>query len=212
MKERPILFSAPMVRAILAGTKTQTRRVVKPQPPAEARDAGCITSFTDAKYVGIWWWLDSLNLLEAGIVGDEFRCPYGNPGDQLWVRESHSIGPDPSAVLLPGEDYGALRWPHVTYAADGAIEKRDTVWTGQYGRSRPSIHMPRWACRLVLEISDVRVQRLHEITEADAVAEGASTPGPFAVHHFMDLWISINGRESWLANPWVWALTFRRLP
>ena len=72
--------------------------------------------------------------------------------------------------------------------------------------------MPRWASRITLEITDVRVQRLHAITEADAVAEGVSTPGPFAVDHFRDIWSAINGADSWAANPWVWALTFRRLP
>lgn len=209
MKERPILFSAPMVRA-LAGTKTQTRRLVKPQP-----------QFRNDHHA-----TDLRALLK--------HCPYGQPGDRLWVREAHSIGPGPGVALVPGETAGALRWPHVTYPADGAVLRRDERWKGAFGKLRPSIHMPRWACRLVLEVTEVRVERLQDISEADAIAEGIETspslafPGrdvfcDYRVPHdpaewfgnpvdsYRSLWEQINGPDSWRANPWVWTVSFRRL-
>lgn len=192
MRERPILMSAPMVRALLAGTKTQTRRVVKPQPSILSGDLLC--------------WKDD------ALTDDEMaaRCPYGRPGDRLWVRETHSIGPGPGVPLQPGESAGTLRWPHVTYLADGAIERRDTRWKGAFGVTRPSIHMPRWASRITLRITDVQVERLQDISEKDAVAEGTAghPDGPW--HAYRSLWTLINGPGSWDANPWVWVLTFEK--
>ena len=222
MRERPILFSAPMVRALLAGNKTQTRRVVKPQPPLAARDAGCITSSTDPSHVGAWWWLDSLDLLEAGVVGEEFRCPHGQPGDRLWVRETFATCG--SRVRYRADQADPNDYPGVNFQP----------W-------RPSIHMPRSASRITLEITDVRVQRLHDITCEDILAEGVRVPaceqtgnalidistpdGPGAFltreqfknpdallrAHWAALWCAINGRASWDANPWVWAITFQRV-
>jgi hypothetical protein len=205
-KERPIIFSAPMVQAILDGRKTQTRRIVKPQPdecwwPIQNRTAGC----SDAVFQS-----------EAGLGRREvhrIRCPYGSPGDRLWVRET----------WRPSQVEGKA-W----YAA--------TCGDGLHGRWRPSIHMPRWASRLTLEIAGVRVERVQDITEADAIAEGirsftkdskilkywACDPceGPMkrawqdlprsAVEAYATLWESINGPGSWAANPWVWVIEFKR--
>jgi hypothetical protein len=185
-KERPIIFSAPMVQAILDGRKTQTRRIVKPQPdecwwPIQNRTAGC----SDAVFQS-----------EAGLGRREvhrIRCPYGSPGDRLWVRET----------WRPSQVEGKA-W----YAA--------TCGDGLHGRWRPSIHMPRWASRLTLEITGVRVERVQEISEADAYAEGIApwtspeqTFSPVVRYH--ELWDSINGPGSWASNPWVWVLSFKRI-
>lgn len=226
-KERPILMSAPMVRAILAGTKTQTRRVVKQHKafgewgvngPDDAYDAT-----TDDDGQGFF-----LVAGDHGYAGP-VPCPYGQPGDRLWVRETWS--PD-----------FANYYPHdrAFYAADKHhqvdIEVRDGV-RGIYSpesrvfvpfKWRPSIHMPRLASRITLEIVSVRVERLQDISEADAKYEGiAPLPHhdgrwmsehakglnfPSAVAAFRTLWESINGPGSWAANPWVWVVEFRRLP
>lgn len=197
-KQRPILFNAQMVRAILAGTKTQTRRVVKPQAGAE---------------------VVPVLLNNRG----EWPCPYGKPGDQLWVRETwqhsnHPFGPaDESCAIFYRADY----WddPH---GMDG--EKSPE---GKYREWRPSIHMPRWAFRIMLEIVSVRVERLWVISEADAMAEGAdlahfgvdayglpSGCAVMSISHragYIELWESINGPGSWDANPWVWVVEFKRV-
>lgn len=208
MKERPILFSAPMVRAILARAKTQTRRVVKPQPIM--RDGEPL------------WPNDAKKPRGRGFED----CPYGRPGDRLWVREAHSIGPGPGVPLQPGETAGALRWPHVTYLADGAVERRDMRWKGAFGVGRPSIHMFRWASRITLEVTDVRVERLQHISADDAKAEGISefiggwwcehddaeqVAGMTPQEGYRQLWERINGPESWAANPWVWVVEFKRV-
>lgn len=197
MKERPILFSAPMVRAILAGQKTQTRRVVKPQPRTGVNDAG--TQF--------WVW-DAPKSWKGGSMGfynhpheslsDSINCfmarncPYGQPGDRLWVREAFS-------------DCG---FGHVEYRATAPADS-NLRWT-------PSIHMPRWASRILLEVVSVRMERLRDITIEDAEAEGLrQTPKPFPwidpVLWFEHLWKSINGPDSWDVNPWVWVVEFKRV-
>lgn len=176
MKERPILFSAPMVRAILKGRKTQTRRVVKSQPPLFAH----ATRHHQRLMVP--------------------NCPYGQPGDLLWVREAWAYHPDyPESTRRaiyrsePGVEYDVPRW-------------------------RPSIHMPRWASRILLEIVAVRVERLNDISEADAMAEGVdafiNSDGDEieqASVMFMRLWEQINGPGSWAANSWVWVVEFKKL-
>lgn len=205
MRERPILFSGPMVRALLSGRKTQTRRVVKGEALRWLDDAGFTPAFV----------ADPANSL----------CPYGVSGDRLWVKETHAIVPRTAyamsdgvqQTLKPGDDHDAA-----VYAADWERSKP--------GRWRPSIHMPRWASRLMLEITDVRVERLQEIGEADAEAEGISIQRPAdkdggrhfgvegldvdektAARAFRSLWEHINGRDRWEANPWVWTVSFRVL-
>lgn len=195
MKERPILFSGPMVRAILDGRKTQTRRVVKPQPETA----------TDCPYhVGV------------GQSRKSRTCPYGTVGDRLWVREA----------WLPFDQDHVIGDCKVAYMAEATPTseeiRKEYIREGRNYRWRPSIHMPRWASRITLEITGVRVERLQEISETDAIAEGAMSqlcsmhdqPDAMKFTHrngFTNLWQSINGPESWASNPWVWVIEFRRL-
>lgn len=204
MKERPILFSAPMVRAILAGTKTQTRRIVKSEHVEDA---------------DIWAYSAERDLWESGLGtdapgrfghGEWVRCPYGKPGDKLWVRETFCHR-DPE--YHPERGY----W----YAATDDVD--DPRWT-------PSIHMPRRASRITLNVTNVRVERLQDISEEDAKAEGVR---PFLETHdrfspeqridgdsvtekphrtaFVCLWDEINGdRALFASNPWVWVVEFKQ--
>jgi hypothetical protein len=287
MTERPILFSAPMVRAIRDDSKTQTRRLVKPQPPRV---------------------MPPPQRHEFSIGGHDYRCPYGQPGDVkptrfrdaappangwYWVRwadadqerlvwlvrvpdepqdnppetETHrwvwskSPEDDPESLVLDIADPMSIEWRRpgdmlwvretwdwrdwswnkdcrvrIAYAADGEqadktspVGWRPTIYN--YERWRPSIHMPRWASRITLEVTGVRVERLHDISEEDARAEGVNEfPIRFqdqrgrirqATYHrmaesnkeaFQRLWRSVYGGDSWDANPWVWVVEFRRLP
>ncbi len=196
MKERPILFSAPMVRAILAGTKTQTRRVAK-HPLAQN-----LSYIVD---IGKGWFGD-----EEGEV--QIRCPYGQPGDRLWVRETWQAvsGNDRARHIMthPRPDRGWLE-----YAATPRADEPAYKW-------RPSIHMPRWASRITLEVTGVRVERLQDISEADAMAEGVhysllekiqAGQDRWARHAYKKLWETINGSDSWDLNPWVWVVEFKRV-
>lgn len=190
MKERPILFSAPMVRALLAGTKSQTRRVVKPQPRILAGELLC-------------WKDDALTDDQMAV-----RCPYGSPGDRLWVREAFMHEPADycweASVSIP------CRPASTVYRADFHESQPGEGW-------KPSIHMPRSLSRILLDVTAVRVERLQDISATDAIAEGLSTRlrEHDAVCHLLDqyrdLWESINGPESWDANPWVWVVEFKRV-
>ena len=205
MKERPILFSAPMVRALLAGTKTQTRRVFK------------------AKNGGVWPNKNDL----PGMQQIMRSCPYGQPGDRLWVRENFDF--------LPAGGPDEPQACEIVYWVTGSREPRECPHDYNpmiYGREkiRPSIHMPRWASRITLEITSVRVERLQDISEKDCWAEGIEE----VMHDFDDasqcdmakrlgcciedakplyaqLWEHINGQGSWDANPWVWVIEFKRI-
>ena len=191
MRERPIPFSAPMVRAILSGAKVQTRRVVKPQPRILAGELLC-------------WKDDALTDCQMAA-----RSPYGQPGDRLWVREAWRTSPlfdDKPPRELP--DFAPLR-----YEADEALRG---AWAGygygHQGKYRPPMFMPRWASRMTLEITDVRVERLQEIDTVDCWAEGIpSSPDVDPHHEYIDLWKSIHGPGSWALNPWVWCISFRRI-
>ena len=177
MKERPILFSAPMVRAILDGTKTMTRRAVK----GIALD-----------------WLRPNGFTPEFVANPENHlCPYGIPGDRLWVRETFGIDDEDGSVLYFAD-------PDTAQAAEHA-----RVCEDRYPRRRPSIHMPRRASRILLEITHVRVERLQDISHEDALAEGM--PWDDSVHHFSRRWELINGAGSWDANPWVWVVEFQRV-
>lgn len=236
MTERPILFSAEMVRAILDGRKTQTRRVMKVQPypdsivTVEHYNQTVIDRHGDMQpgpeIFGAHW--------DDGERG--LRCPYGAPGDTLWVRETWAPHP-----------HGVMRCGAVYRADQGAVPDA--------GRWRPSIHMPRWASRITLRITDVRVERFQDISEDDARAEGATMrpacngfqhrypgwsmdwsevgkPSYFATGAqrgkkapltesdvslgsakwaFASLWNTINGPSAWDANPWVWVVAFERV-
>lgn len=171
MAEKPILFSGPMVRAILDGTKTQTRRAIKGGPDAEG------------------WWFP--------------KCQYGKPGDRLWVRETWANGESGLIYRADLQEFGRL--------SDGA---KRAAW--KFAAStpwKPSIHMRRVDSRIDLELTGVRVERLKELWEGDAIAEGwhpgVDCGGPF--DWFRGVWESINGVGSWAANPWVWVLEFKRV-
>lgn len=196
MSERPILFSGPMVRAILAGQKTVTRRVVTPQPPP-----GCdrVTSMPLSTETS--WHNDATREKfpqPKKRDGDVWmRCPYGMPGDTLWVRETWAPG------------YPGTADPYLYRATyEGGLEH---VWT-------PSIHMPRWASRITLRMESVRVERLHAIDEADAILEGVDAVSVADVPRnavfsrrddFVQLWEKINGKRApWKSNPWVWRVAF----
>lgn len=231
MKERGMIFNGEMVRAILDGRKTQTRRIMKPQPGPCPRG-------------GHWWpsnvFKTMLHVEEemqngkggwGGLVGD--ACPFGDVGDRIWVRETftgHYLDDDQIQDIKDGRDKASslceyrADYPDGYQAADG--------WT-------PSIHMPRWASRILLEITDVRVEQLNAISPEDAESEGLertnftgfgdepglpSYPEPdvyfdplkkqwkeYPPEAFAGLWESIYGEESWKANPWVWVIEFKRV-
>ncbi|CUW11431.1 Uncharacterised protein [Serratia grimesii] len=200
MKERPVIFNGEMVRALLEGRKTQTRRVI-----ANVGADNCIPLQKQTKTKdGIY-----THVMDAPMYG---LCPFGQVGDRLWVRETWQ-GPLVDEERF--EDYRAnadkFQTPEFCeYAADGGARPEfcdldDNVRQGW----RPSIHMPRWASRLTLEITAVRVERLQDISEADAIAEGGTKH--FNIDWFGPLWASIYGEESWNANPWVWVIEFRRV-
>lgn len=220
IKERPIPLRAHEVRGIIHGRQTQTRRIVKPQPPSLRGQKTPWASVEDMLAV----------------------CPYGKPGDRLWARETFAIETnahigDAIDYPPPFSDGRPVKWsedlidweqchyratdpmPELFYEDDGAEPK--CRWT-------PSIHMPRWAFRITLEITGVRVERLQGISEADCIAEGLESLPPAFDHGWMcaapvsggwghpvlcyrELWESINGPGSWDANPWVWCLSFRRI-
>jgi hypothetical protein len=199
IKERPILFSAPMVRALLAGTKTQTRRAAK---------LNCAGRFEKA---GKQWHPDAPAAVNA--------CPYGQPGDRLWVKKTHRFGiawDKSKPTEIP--TVAAIR-----YEADGVI--RTTGQKLETGKVRPSLFMRQAFSRLTLEITEIRVERLQSISEADAEAEGV-TPASrdhtaaavayifgakeFQAHKssYATLWEQLNGPGSWALNPWVWVISF----
>lgn len=214
-RERPIIFSEPMVRAVLAKRKTMTRRIVKPQPQ-HPRFRGMLALDDE----GIELYLHDRTLVRA------VRCPYGKPGDRLWVRETWGDC-SPGADALVG-----TKWDKPWYRADadtygllghdgeGAVYVEDVKW-------RPSIHMPRSASRITLEVTAVRIERLQDISEADAFAEGvqcesyidyrrATTEDGHPLHsHAVDLfhllWEALHGPGSWAANPLVWVIGFKRI-
>jgi hypothetical protein len=222
VKARPILFSGAMVAAILAGRKSQTRRVVKPQPPAP--NGRGEPYFAQHEIGGNnWLYLAGDAPLPTEIM--HCRCPYGMSGDRLWVRETWGYH--------GGDEYLYQRDSvAVVYRADDRLGPLDPI---PGGRWRPSIHMPRWASRITLEITGVRVERLNDISEEDALAEGITWPVPptlaaqgiteyrppidlsglstlrHAANRFRELWESISSPGSWDANPWVWVIEFRRV-
>jgi len=212
MKERPIIFSGPMVRALLDGSKTQTRRVVKPIGAHHIfQFRGEEAAHGADEPTGEWAWCRA-----ERVVSEHIRCPYGKPGDRLWVRETF-------AHMYRGNAAPEARCDDdVAYKADGFTPDEYA-----YGSWKPPIHMPRWASRITLEVTGVHVERLQDISEADALAEGIEV-GPSGFHvdggrHFhaasaresyASLWDSLNAARGfgWDVNPWVWVVQFRRLP
>lgn len=238
--ERPIIFSAPMVRAILDGRKTQTRRILKPQPdgnpmPIEEWSrrvaSTCGESHPAEAAIAAHAAKLSVRLFPFYYEGSSgaacgYRCPFGKSGDWLWVRENWWKIPEPSLKQLRD---GADTWPKIAYDADEnditREQNREMGW-----KLKPSIHMPRWASRIMLEVTSVRVERLQDISDDDAEAEGAEreydepyeswahleaqcgyfSPSSFA-SGFRRIWEAINGADSWEENPFVWVVSFKRV-
>jgi hypothetical protein len=185
MKEIPILMSTPNVKAIMEGRKTMTRRVMKPQPEHKL----------DKFHLnGVLAWRDPELNLDEYPYGNYTICPYGQIGDHLWVRETWDSDCTCGNPKCNGVIYKA--------GYDGKIIP---------DRWRPSIFMPRWASRITLEITGIKVERLQDISEADIRAEGFY-PHPGWPEQMFDLyWIKLNGEESWKSNPYVWCITFKKL-
>ncbi|WP_439885949.1 hypothetical protein ACTACK_12875 [Pseudomonas syringae] len=222
IKERPILFSAPMVRAILSGQKTVTRRALKVQPHIDASGNFCVGGANYGQDIY------GQPVTKHFVSSD---CPHGKPGDRLWVREAWQADEQVNAVAPRELSHGEP----IRYPADGASRQTGCSMITP-GKTRPSIHMPRWGSRILLEITGVRVERLQDgegetAFESRYVAEGISRihqgDGEYAFHPFknqpgpgnwidpFDAWrelcVSINGAESWNANPWVWVVEFKRV-
>lgn len=212
--DRPILFRGEMVRAILDGRKTQTRRVVKPGPGQKWLTPETISEVRRfANNDGAWWTMavgEPRRIVHCGQDMDgghigSVRCPYGTAGDRLWVKETWAA--DPCFDHLPPR-----KIPEGRPIYFGAGTEKPLV--RGYHRVRPSIFMRQWMSGITLDVLSVRVERLHEITEKDAKAEGAapdldSSSMPY-VSGFSALWHSIHGAESWDANPWLWVISFKR--
>ena len=190
MKERPILMSAPMVRAILAGSKTQTRRALRIQPLEVLAMKGASSG---RERVG-------LMKRDPEPRGTIFRCKFGVPGDRLWVRETWAeVGTlDPGLIVYRADDPACVPTQYENIPPVDAI-----TW-------KPSIHMFRRYSRILLEVVSIRVERLQEISHEDAMAEGMAFDD--ALYDYERLWEKINGPGSWADNPWVWVLEVRRVP
>lgn len=221
MKERPILFSTEMVQAILEGRKSQTRRVIK--IPNGIRRSSIGDSIYEGEIDGLHQWYDSRG---GNVFG--FLCPYGQPGDGLWVRETWGV------CQLDGPDHITKEYPNVLYRTDSSTRLIlcDGVWkyANDKFKWRPSIFMPRWASRITLEVVNVRVERVRDITEDDALAEGC-VGSPCGCDRYMCtdcmntgwiepptldymfLWNKINAKRGygWDVNPWVWVVEFRKV-
>ncbi|EGU0213876.1 hypothetical protein JEA88_005330, partial [Salmonella enterica] len=195
MNERGMIFNAEMVRAILDGRKTQTRRPVK--FPLIDKNMGC-------ELAG--------NELAGELAAHNYwNSPYGKPGDRIWVRETfrvHSRATDVATLVYRASVRNS--WTEQTHRVPIAVCDKPATpekWT-------PSIHMPRWASRILLEITDVRVERLRDLSEEDAKSEGITPPAGGVLPgweyriNFRDLWMDIYGTDSWEANPWVWVIEF----
>ena len=239
IKERPILMSAPMVRAILDRQKTQTRRIVKSKNDLSRYTKAVViskeeyneeiapelcTKIVAKKPMALF--------ARRGINNLDIECPYGNVGDRLWVRESFK------KWCIDGTDTIEDGWWTVRYRADNNIRKHCATWdccatddsptevgcVKAPARWTPSIHMPRWASRILLEITAIRVERLQDISDDDAIAEGILFNGDYdlwwdyqreqwicvdPIDSYKSLICKINGPETWERNPWVWVVEFK---
>ncbi|WP_039659626.1 hypothetical protein [Pantoea sp. MBLJ3] len=227
MKERPIIFNADMVRAVLDGRKTQTRRIMRVQPDSAGFESRFIIDSTKRSEIGKWCWAEPgvfVNPRRSAL----FSCPFGENGDRLWVRETcqaveHESGLDVVSYPAEGNEI-----PVKAHPLDSGRWVDLYRYRGGEGKIVPSIHMPRWASRITLEITGVRVERLQDISEEDAKAEGVPPAGDLLPDYpgtyltpksdfatagvaFQRLWQSIYGDDSWQANPWVWVIEFKRV-
>lgn len=242
IKERPILFNAPMVRAILDGRKTQTRRVMRHQPPSYEYKLSRLMDTTDSekrKHIDKFHWVQMNGLNIVSETNIYFRCPYGAIGGRLWVRETWQ-GPlfyDEIPEDWNSDKYKTPEYCHYKASGDSCdFTDSDDNFVERWS---PSIHMPRWASRILLEVTNVRVERLQDISKEDAISEGfkAITKDGKTIKYgvpdadgypgnddigwdwcdwdvnpviaYKRLYESINGTGSWDMNPWVWVIEFR---
>jgi len=232
MKERPIIFKPEMVRAILEGRKTQTRRIAtKDTSCSKIKWVDGAETFPNGRPYTGW-------IKECGAVLDiPIKCPYGVPGDRLWVRETWGVGtrPDPSQGWRDGIEYKAdeAYIDEIESLPIYEVETPEGVELCDYqksGKWTPSIHMFRWASRINLEVTNVRVERVQDISDRDCEAEGIHASKPYggyagtsynfpgfngrlqAAVLYMDIWESINGKKHpWDNNPWVWVVEFKEV-
>lgn len=200
MKERGMIFNAEMVNAILSGRKTQTRRPIKWKQTR-------FTEIAERDDGSLWPWAEDCE--RGGDIW--FACPFGEVGDRIWVRETFGwqIRRDPLGGTGEFRVYRATTPDAVRYqTASGEVAPMKWI---------PSIHMPRWASRITLEITGVRVERLRDLSEDDAKSEGITPPSGGVLPgweyriNFRDLWMDIYGTDNWEANPWVWVIEFKRV-
>jgi len=217
MTEHPIIFSAPMVGAILDGRRTQTRRVVK-QATGPSLSVGMCDD--DHGVAELSWLYGDGPGHDVHESIKRVRCPYGAPGSKLWVRETwmpdaprDGTWPDTSFYGCKGSPLSMI--PEVYRKPEHCLFR--STWSGhELIGWKPSMHMPRWASRITLEVTGVRVERLRDISAADCIAEGIARGGPenpdgIERREYRALWEQINGPDSWGANPWVWVVEFRRI-
>lgn len=213
MKERGMIFNAEMVNAILSGRKTQTRRIMKVQPGTPEFGLRRIIESSKANENGMYFWSQD-DACGIKARSKPFLFPYGEVGDRIWVRETfrvHSRATDVATLVYRASVRNS--WTEQTHRVPVAVCNKPATpekWT-------PSIHMPRWASRITLEITDVRVERLRDLSEEDAKSEGiipsagGVLPGWEYRINFRDLWMDIYGTDNWEANPWVWVIEFKRV-
>lgn len=253
VRERPILFSAAMVLAILEGRKTQTRRIIKPQP--EVRPGGSISPHPQdsSLFLVQKWEVQPRSFSNFGRC-ENITCPYGKSGDRFWVKETFILderntkGKAPQEVIYDATPEWAMdhtgklaRVHYITGEIVSPEDARSSIDANKFWHKKPSIFMPRWASRITLEITAVRVERLNEISENDALAEGvepwgltetdiahiqisdespetkafvrALGPGRLSAKaEYQMLWDEIHGKDAWSKNPFVWAISFKRIP
>ena len=201
-----MIFNGEMVRAILDGRKTQTRRIMKVQPDTPEFGLRRIIESSIANEIGMYFWSQE-DARGIKARSKQFSCPFGDVGDRIWVRETWAeAGAGAPDLKLYRADYPE----HVPTHYENVPPADEIRWT-------PSIHMPRWASRLTLEITGVRVERLQAITLGDICKEiGCGLydfrPATYGFQVWEELWKSIYGEENWQANPWVWVIEFKVVP
>ncbi|WP_249554197.1 hypothetical protein [Shewanella sp. 8A] len=217
MKQRPIIFNTEMVRAILDGRKTQTRRPMNPQPEPDTETSKGGYWFPCRAFQSMVHVEDLKDPLWRGMASD--ACPICSVGDQLYVRETWYQKGHYCMPMWDGADLDDAFWSRTKqakYFASDRIKKVSHKFGEDFWRKRPSIHMPRWAARIILEVTDIRVERVQDISERDAWAEGFEgydddvTGGKNGYSEFCEAWESIYGQQSIeQSNPWVWVIEFK---
>lgn len=211
MKERPILFSSEMVKAILDGRKTQTRRVIKIQPPTKYYKISTVLDTTgNREKIGKHFWYCEDMLKPHNVY---FSCPYGKVGDLLWVKTRHYKGTDSRGDIIIWDSFTrTIRW-QIEGVGDVENCEPELLQTKRF-KFLSSRFMPKWAARIWLEITNIRVERLQDISDADAKSEGViiRNIGETYWRAFRELWDSINLKRSfgWEVNPYVWVIEFRK--